>query len=262
MLQESCDSRHLRPGQEGDDRDAPLRSGSLGCGGDRRIRAGPGRGAGVIIQRPMRAHFSFSHPANWADFGCLLLIFWSIPAGEALAQDPAGASSPPTWEELRSRPYPPWFVDGKLGIFIHWGIYSVPAYSGEEDYAEWFVRGLQVGDTLRTRFMRENFGEDFTYPDFAPLFRAELFDPDQWADLFLRAGARYVVMVSKHHDGYALWPSRYSPGWNSVDVGPGRDLVGELTRSVRGEGLQMGLYYSLAEWNNPLHRWYTDPPDS
>ncbi|MCJ7628261.1 MAG: alpha-L-fucosidase, partial [Longimicrobiales bacterium] len=59
-----------------------------------------------------------------------------------------------------------------------------------------------------------------------------------------------------------LWPSRYSPGWNSVDVGPGRDLVGELTRSVRGEGLQMGLYYSLAEWNNPLHRWYTDPPDS
>ncbi len=153
-------------------------------------------------------------------------------------------------------------MDAKLGIFIHWGIYSVPAYSGKEDYAEWFVRGLQLEDTLRTRFMREHYGEDFTYPEFAPLFRAELFDPDEWADLFRRAGARYVVLVSKHHDGYALWPSRYSPGWNSAEIGPGRDLVGELTRSVRGQDLQMGLYYSLAEWNHPLHRWYTDPPDS
>jgi len=69
-------------------------------------------------------------------------------------------------------------------------------------------------------------------------------------------------MVSKHHDGYALWPSAYSPGWNSVDVGPERNLVGELTYAVRKAGLRMGLYYSLAEWNHPLHRWYTDPPDS
>ncbi|MFH1763399.1 MAG: alpha-L-fucosidase, partial [Gemmatimonadota bacterium] len=137
----------------------------------------------------MRVHFCFSHPANWAALRCLPLIFWFIPAGEALAQDPVGSSSPPTWEELQSRPYPPWFLDAKLGVFIHWGIYSVPAYSGKEDYAEWFVRGLQVGDTLRTRFMRENFGEDFTYADFSPLFQAELFDPDQWADLFRRAGA-------------------------------------------------------------------------
>jgi alpha-L-fucosidase len=129
-------------------------------------------------------------------------------------------------------------------------------------YAEWFVRGLQVGDTLRTRFMRENFGDDFKYRDFAPLFKAELFDPAEWAELFRRAGARYVVMVSKHHDGYALWPSRYAPGWNSVEVGPGRDLVGDLTAAVREAGLRMGLYYSLAEWNHPLHRWYTDPPDS
>ena len=204
----------------------------------------------------MTAHPTISRMASWAT------LFSLLPAGGLLSQDPAGASSPPTWEELRSRPYPPWFMDAKLGIFVHWGIYSVPAYSGKEDYAEWFVRGLQVGDTLRTRFMREKFGEDFTYPDFAPLFRAELFNPDEWAGIFRRAGARYVVLVSKHHDGYALWPSRYSPGWNSVDVGPGRDLVGELTRSVRGQGLRMGLYYSLAEWNHPLHRWYTDPPDS
>jgi alpha-L-fucosidase len=192
----------------------------------------------------------------------LIALGWSpVLWGDGMAQE-APQTGVPTWEELRARPYPQWFQDAKLGIFIHWGVYSVPAYSGKEQYGEWFLRGLQVGDTLRTRIMREHFGEDFTYRDFAPLFRAELFDPDEWADLFRRAGARYVVLVSKHHDGYALWPSRYAPNWNSVDVGPGRDLVGELTESVREAGLRMGLYYSLAEWNNPLHRWYTDPPES
>jgi alpha-L-fucosidase len=182
------------------------------------------------------------------------------------AQQPtATESSPqeaPSWEELRAHPYPEWFRDAKLGIFIHWGVYSVPAYSGLEQYAEWFLRGLQEEDTLRVRFMAEHFGEDFRYRDFAPLFKADLFDADEWADLFRRAGARYVVLVSKHHDGFALWPSAYAEGWNSVDVGPERNLVGELTFAVRRAGLRMGLYYSLAEWNNPLHRWYTDLPES
>ena len=191
-----------------------------------------------------------------------LLLAAAILCPASLAQAQGGSGESPTWEELRARPYPQWFLDSKLGIFIHWGAYSVPAYSGKEDYAEWFVRGLQLGDTLRTRFIKESYGEDFKYADFAPLFRAELFNPEEWAALFRRAGARYVVMVSKHHDGYALWPSQFSPGWNSVEVGPHRDLVGDLTEAVRGEGLRMGLYYSLAEWNHPLHRWYTDPPDS
>ena len=166
------------------------------------------------------------------------------------------------WETLRSRVYPQWFKDAKLGIFIHWGIYSVPAYGDEESYGEWFLRGLQVGDTTRTDFMKKSYGEDFTYNDFAPLFMAELFDPDQWADLFKEAGARYAVMVSKHHDGYAMWPSKYARNWNSMDVGPKRDLVGELTAAVKKKGLRMGLYYSLPEWNHPLHRWYTDPDSS
>jgi alpha-L-fucosidase len=167
-----------------------------------------------------------------------------------------------TWETLRARAYPEWFTEGKLGIFIHWGVYSVPAWSGPEDYAEWFLRGLQTGDSLRIRYMRDNYGEDFEYEDFAPLFKAELFDPGEWARLFRQAGARYVVLVSKHHDGYALWPSAFSPGWNSVEVGPGRDLVGELSGAVRAAGLRMGLYFSLGEWTNELHRWYTDPPET
>lgn len=163
------------------------------------------------------------------------------------------------WDDLKSRPYPQWFKDAKLGIFIHWGVYSVPAYSNKEDYAEWYLRGLMLGDSLRTSYMKTHFGEDFEYRDFAPLFKTRLFYPDEWADIFKRAGAKYVMMVSKHHDGYAMWPSKYAPKWNSMEVGPKRDLVGELTKSVRKAGLRMGLYYSLPEWNNPLHRWDTDP---
>ncbi len=183
------------------------------------------------------------------------LCMASTTCFEAQAQKQYSAD----WDDLKSRPYPQWFKDAKLGIFIHWGVYSVPAYSNKEDYAEWYLRGLMLGDSLRTSYMKTHFGEDFEYKDFAPLFKTRLFYPDEWADIFKRAGARYVVMVSKHHDGYALWPSKYAPNWNSMEVGPKRDLVGELTESVRKAGLRMGLYYSLPEWNNPLHRWDTDP---
>ncbi|WP_242116996.1 alpha-L-fucosidase [Aestuariivivens sediminicola] len=165
-------------------------------------------------------------------------------------------------KEITERPYPKWFKDAKLGIFIHWGLYSVPSYGGKESYGEWYLRGLQMNDSLRTNFMKNNYGQHFTYKDFAPLFKAELFDPDEWAELFQKAGAKYIMLVSKHHDGYALWPSKYNRNWNSVDVGPKRDIVGELTEAIRKTDLKMGLYYSLAEWNHPLHRWYTDPHDS
>ncbi len=165
-------------------------------------------------------------------------------------------------KKINERPYPEWFKAAKLGIFIHWGLYSVPAYGGKESYSEWYLRGLQVGDSLRTNFMKRVYGQNFSYRDFKNHFKAELFNPDEWAELFSRAGAKYVVLVSKHHDGYALWPSKYSSNWNSVDTGPKRDIVGELTKAIRKTDLKMGLYYSLSEWNNPLHRWYTDPHDS
>jgi len=105
------------------------------------------------------------------------------------------------------------------------------------------------------------FGKEFTYPEFAPLFRAELFDPAEWADLFARSGAKYVVLTSKHHDGYCLWPSQeadrtWGRAWNSTNIGPNRDLLGDLTQAVRAAGLKMGIYYSLYEWFNPL--WLSD----
>jgi alpha-L-fucosidase len=167
----------------------------------------------------------------------------------------------PNWESLKSRPYPQWFRDAKLGIFIHWSISSVPSWSGKEQYAEWFLRGILTGDSGRLQFQDKTFGKNWKYEDYAPLMKGELFNANQWADLFKRAGACYVVLVAKHHDGYCLWPSKYAKGWNTVDVGPKRDIVGELTNAVKASGLRMGLYYSLPEWNNPLYRWGFDKPE-
>ena len=191
-------------------------------------------------------------------FSLLLPIAFVSPS---MAQQETGWLDD-SWETLRNRPYPQWFKDAKLGIFIHWGVYSVPSYGGAESYAEWYLRGLQAGAESRIDFMKKYWGENFTYNDFAPLWKAELFDAMEWAEIFQKSGARYIVLVSKHHDGFCLWPSQYAKGWNSVDVGPIRDIVGELANAVRSKGIRFGLYYSLPEWNNPLHRWYIDPHDS
>ena len=191
-----------------------------------------------------------------------ILILTLSRAMPVLAQQTDESRTLPSWEQLRSREYPKWFSHDKLGIFIHWGVYSVPSYGGAESYAEWYLLGLKHGTHNRVDFMKKNYGKDFTYRDFAPLFKAELFDPDEWAEIFKKSGAGYVVLVSKHHDGYCLWPSAYAPGWNSVDTGPGRDIVGEVAEAVRKRGIRFGLYYSLPEWDHPLYRWYEDPNDS
>lgn len=167
-----------------------------------------------------------------------------------------------TWETLAARPYPAWFSDAKLGIFVHWGLYSVPAYASKEGYGEWFYRGLMLGDSTRRQIM--SLYTDTTLPvmeQYRALTRhwhAELWHPDEWADLFQRAGARYVVLVTKHHDGYCLWDSPQQPEWNSTVSGPRRNIVDELTRAVRRKGLKMGFYYSLPEWSNPRHIWMED----
>jgi alpha-L-fucosidase len=97
------------------------------------------------------------------------------------------------------------------------------------------------------------YGPDSKYQDFAPKFQAKLFEPDRWAKMFKRAGAKYVVLTSKHHEGFTLWPSNVSWNWNAMDVGPHRDLVGDLAEAVRAENLTYGLYHSLFEWFNPIY---------
>ncbi len=176
----------------------------------------------------------------------------------------------PTWESIDRRPTPAWFTDAKFGIFIHWGVYSVPSYApvipGKLAYAEWYWNALTNGKAANPNpvqagtweYHKRQYGADYDYASFAPQFRAELFDPDHWADVFQGSGARYVVLTSKHHEGFALWPSREASAtwgrpWNAVEIGPGRDLLGDLTKAVRGKGLKMGYYYSLYEWYNPLY---------
>ena len=182
----------------------------------------------------------------------------------------------PTWESIDKRPSPTWFTDAKFGIFIHWGVYSVPAYApvipGKLAYAEWYWNAMTQGrnnpkasaiQTGTWAYHQKMYGADYPYQNFAPQFRAELFDPDHWADVFQRSGAKYVALTSKHHEGFALWPSKEASAtwgrpWNAVEVGPKRDILGDLTNSVRQKGLKMGFYYSLYEWYNPL--WLTDKP--
>jgi alpha-L-fucosidase len=192
--------------------------------------------------------------------GPLLCALMLSPAGLATA---AETRYEPNWKSLDSRPCPEWFLDAKFGIFIHWGVYAVPAWGAPKQYAEWYWQ--RISENKATNVWREfhdrNYGTNFDYQDFAPQFRAELWDPKAWAALFERSGARYVAPTSKHHDGFAMWPSREASAawgrpWNAVDTGPKRDLLGELGTACRERGLKFGFYYSLYEWFNPV--WKKD----
>ena len=168
----------------------------------------------------------------------------------------------PNWESLNTRKIPSWFHQDKFGIFIHWGVYSVPAYApvmpnSGYSYSEWYRYRLHEKQKDFMVFHNKNYGSSFAYEQFEPMFKAEMFDPNQWADVFKKSGARYVVLTSKHHDGYTLWNSAeadrdWNRPWNAVTGTPKRDLLGDLSTSVRGAGLKMGYYYSLYEWFNPL----------
>lgn len=183
-----------------------------------------------------------------------------------------GACSDPVSEETlqRSRDIPAWFDDAKLGIFIHWGPASVPAFAygpalapgeleevmfgdsprKEMPYAEWYLNAMNYPDTETARHHAATYG-DAPYSDFVPVFEQRVnagWDPDAWAELFEQMGARYVVLVTKHHDGYTLWPSEVTnpnrQNWNSP-----RDMVGELAAAVRARGMRFGTYYSTGlDW--------------
>ncbi|XP_038656660.1 tissue alpha-L-fucosidase-like [Scyliorhinus canicula] len=155
----------------------------------------------------------------------------------------------PDWKSLDSRPLPSWYDEGKFGIFIHWGVFSVPSFG-----SEWFWWNWRAAHQLKyVDFMKKNYPAGFTYSQFGPQFTAEFFDPDQWAEVFRRSGARYVVLTAKHHEGFTNWGSSVSWNWNSIDTGPHRDLVGDLGKAVRKRNLTYGVYHSLFEWFHPLY---------
>ncbi|KAG7155956.1 alpha-L-fucosidase-like [Homarus americanus] len=135
----------------------------------------------------------------------------------------------PTWDSLDTRPLPSWYDGAKIGIFLHWGVFSVPSFG-----SEWFWMYWQgAHSSSHVAFMDKNYRPGFTYQDFAPQFTAEFYDPEEWASIFNASGARYVVLTSKHHEGFTNWPSKYSWNWNSMDVGPKKDLVVPPIEDVR-----------------------------
>jgi len=181
----------------------------------------------------------------------------------------------PDWESIDSRPLPDWYDQGKVGIFVHWGVYSAPAHSNEWFGAEWFewayISGQNYpgdggtpgdppgpGSPKLIQFMQDNYPPGTTYKDLAKDLTGEHWNPDEWVQLFERAGAKYTVLTSKHHEGFTMWPSKFSdpPNWNSVSQGPHRDIVGDFAAAVKRSSLRFGLYYSLCEWLHPL--WLQD----
>lgn len=148
-----------------------------------------------------------------------------------------------TWESLSEYTVPKWYPRAKFGIFIHWGLYSVPAFG-----SEWYSRNMYDPAHREFAHHRETYGDhrDFGYKDFIPLFKAEKFDPKAWADLFKEAGAKYVVPVAEHHDGFQMYKSDISH-YNAYEMGPKRDVLGELKQACEENGLAVGASSHRAE---------------
>jgi alpha-L-fucosidase len=192
--------------------------------------------------------------------GLLLVIVGSIlcstVTADASSQD---TSAVPSWDELEKRPLPVWYDDAKFGIFIHWGVFSVPSFKTEWFWINW--QGLQTPEFVE--FVQQSERPGFSYTEYARRFTAQHYDADAWAQVFAQSGAQYVVLTSKHHEGYCMWNSTNissTYNWNVMDVGPRRDVLGELARSIKqttspmtDNALKFGVYHSLLEWFNPMY---------
>ena len=157
---------------------------------------------------------------------------WLEQIDRVIGQGPYEA----TWESLSKHKTPDWFLDAKFGNFIHWGVYSVPAFGNE-----WYSRSMYLEGKPEFEHHIKTYGpqKEFGYKDFIPLFRAEHFNASAWLDLFQKAGARYVVPVAEHHDGFQMYRSELSH-WNAFEMGPKRDVLGELTSEIGKHGMING----------------------
>ncbi len=140
------------------------------------------------------------------------------------------------WDSLSAHQTPAWFKEAKFGIFIHWGIYSVPAFGNE-----WYSRNMYIQGSREYKHHLATYGthKEFGYKNFIPMFKAEKFNASEWIDLFKKAGARYIVPVAEHHDGFQMYKSDISH-WNASEMGPKRDVLGELTEEMKKQGLING----------------------
>ncbi len=155
----------------------------------------------------------------------------------------------PDWKSLENFEVPDWYVDGKFGLFIHWGAYSVPAFGNE-----WYPRNMYKDDTREFKHHRETYGPQsrFGYKDFLPMFKAERFNPAEWAALFKDAGAKFVVPVAEHHDGFPMYDYTFTE-WSAAKMGPRQDIIGKLAAEVRKQGIVFGASSHRVE-----HWWFFD----
>ncbi len=219
-----------------------------------------------VLQDVMLKHGFVIYPAEWWHFD---FAGWQhYPVTDITFEDllhtqqvPSAAAPAPgsalrytaDWQSLQSYTIPDWFRDAKFGIFIHWGVYSVPEFG-----SEWYPRNMyqtHVEDSNDAKVFAHHIAtygpqDRFGYKDLIPLFKAQYFDADRWADLFKRAGAKYVVPVAEHHDGFAMYKTSLSR-WNAAEMGPKRDIIGELSEAVRRKGLIFGLSSHRIE-----HWWF------
>lgn len=181
-------------------------------------------------------------PAPEPDVSAAISFSGDVAADLVLVED-AVAEGPfrPDWDSLAENGVPDWYRDAKLGIFIHWGVYSVPSFGNE-----WYPRRMYLqegeGDKNLFEYHKKTFGpqKEFGYKDFIPMFQAENFDPEAWAALFEESGARYIVPVAEHHDGFSMYANSYTE-WDSTEMGPKRDIVAELGDAVRARGMKLGV---------------------
>ncbi len=164
---------------------------------------------------------------------CLLLLS-SCTAPKKLKE--AAKPYEPTWESLAEfNEEAEWLKDGKFGIYFHWGVYSVPAFDNE-----WYPRHMHLegGGVYKHHVEKYGHPSEFGYHDFVPMFKAENFDAEEWAELFKKAGARFAGPVAEHHDGFSMWDSEITP-WNSMDKGPKKDITGEMSKSIKKRGMKL-----------------------
>jgi alpha-L-fucosidase len=184
----------------------------------------------------------------------LICLLWFCSYAQEKSNNSASKRFQPNWESISSQyKIPEWYKDAKFGIFIHWGVYAVPAFH-DEWYPRWMYKSDEKSEREKAVFDHHiaTYGpqDKFGYKDFIPMFKAEKWNPEEWAELFKLSGARYVVPVAEHHDGFSMYNSDINP-WNSVKMGPKRDIVGELRKAVLANGMHFGLSSHRAE-----HWWF------
>ena len=174
---------------------------------------------------------------------------------------PLRTSWTPEVDVLTTHETPTWWNKAKYGIFIHWGLYSVPAYGPPDSYAEWYDWAQHNPNNSQSPTWvhhKEVYGENVVYDDFIANFTAGLWNPNDWLQLIEDAGAKYFVQVTKHHDGYALFDTRNTSHRSSVYLGPKRDFIKELFDAAKANYSQLhrGTYFSMPEWFNPYYAPY------